>query len=105
MIYEGVSVDCLHYVFAVRPSNNFIFNEIWICYNKHKLFPTTLKDYALRWLKGLADKAITTWDDMKKKNSQKVSWLLQREECKRRYFDHAIKRGREIGRFQGNIII
>ena len=41
------------------------FNEIWRCYNKHKLFPTTLKDYALRWFMGLADNAITTWDDMK----------------------------------------
>jgi len=33
--------------------------------HKLKLFPATLKDYALRWFTGIGDDSIITWDDMK----------------------------------------
>ena len=47
------------------------FNILCRSYNylqdaqKLKLFPTTLKDYALRWFMGLGEYSIRTWEDMK----------------------------------------
>jgi hypothetical protein len=32
---------------------------------KLKLFPTTLKDFALRWFMGLRESSIRYWEDMK----------------------------------------
>lgn len=33
---------------------------------KLKLFPVTLKDFALRWFMGLEELSVRTWDDMNK---------------------------------------
>ena len=49
----------------------FEFNILCRSYNylqdahKLKLFPATLKDFALRWFMGLGESTIRTWDDMK----------------------------------------
>ena len=52
--------------------DSFLFEFDILCrsynYNqdgKLELFSTTLKDYAFRWLMGLEDTSILTWDDMK----------------------------------------
>ena len=39
--------------------------------HKLKLFPATLKDYALRWFMGLGEFTIRTWDDTKTSFFQK----------------------------------
>jgi len=52
----------------------FIFEFDVLCHSydyssdaqKLKLFPDTLKDYALRWLMGLGTNIISNWDGMKK---------------------------------------
>ena len=33
--------------------------------NKLRLFPTTLKEVALKWFMGLGEHTITNWDDMR----------------------------------------
>lgn len=53
--------------------DSFLFEFDILCrsYNyigdahKLKLFPTTLKDLALRWFMGLGEHSIRTWDEMK----------------------------------------
>ena len=49
----------------------FKFDILYRSYNylqdahKLKLFPATLKYFALRWLMGLGESTIRTWDDMR----------------------------------------
>ena len=47
--------------------------------HKLKLFPSTLKDYALTWFMGLGEYSIKTWEDMKTTFLQKYQ-----EYCKPR---------------------
>jgi hypothetical protein len=61
-----------HGMFRKDP-NSFLFEFDILCrsYNyvndaqKLKLFPSTLKDFALRWFMGLGEHTIRSWDDMK----------------------------------------
>jgi hypothetical protein len=61
-----------HGVFSKDP-NTFLFKFVFICRTydyttdeqKIKLFPSTLKDSALRWFMSLEGNSITTWDQMK----------------------------------------
>jgi hypothetical protein len=49
---------------------------------KLKLFPTTLKNVALRWLMGLGDYTIRSWDEMKKTFIKKYQDYCRSKESK-----------------------
>ena len=66
----------------------FDFDILFRSYNyvqdahKLKLFPSTLKDFSLRWFMGLGESTIWTWDDMR------TSFLRKYQEyCKPKILD------------------
>ena len=65
-------------------SDTFLFEFDILCrsYNylqyahKLKIFPATLKDFAMRWFMGLGEFTIMTWDDMKNSFLQNLPRVL-----------------------------
>lgn len=53
---------------------------------KLKLFPSTLKDVALRWLMGLPRNSITTWAQMKQAFSNKYRDYYRSKDTKEEIF-------------------